>query len=461
MPDDRPNVLLIMTDQQSANAMSCAGNDELHTPNLDRLADRGTRFAETYCADPLCTPSRASIFTGRYPHEVGVTGNNAGIDPEFRDQELGTLFEAAGYDTAYGGKWHVPEFPIPEGHGFEQICGFNDLELADACVDFLERDRGDPFFLVASFDDPHGICEWSREQTLPWGNVPRVPVEECPSLPANFPVPPFEPDFIRPTLDQSRAVHGAMVGRPDTEWRHYRHAYFRLVERVDAYVGEILDALEAEGLAEDTLVVFTSDHGDGQGAHQLKEKSWLYEEQTRVPLVVSYPGETREGAVDDHLVSNGLDLLPTLCDYAGIDPPDDLRGRSLRDLAAGRDVEDWRDHLVVETYGPIEGRMVRTEQYKYVVYERGRNREQLFDLDADRGEMVDLSVNAEYDAVLDAHRELLLEWCVATRDQFGNFNDYPAVPRVPGYEYAELREQFVPGGYDPDDDREPPDVWGN
>jgi arylsulfatase A-like enzyme len=131
-----------------------------------------------------------------------------------------------------------------------------------------------------------------------------------------------------------------------------------------------------------------------------------------------------------------------MCDYAGIDTPADLRGRSLRPLAAGESPADWRDHLVVETYGPIEGRMVRTDRYKYIVYERGRNREQLFDMAEDRGELVDLSVNADYDDALDEHRELLLEWCIETDDAFGGFNDYPGVPRIPGYEYLELRERF-------------------
>jgi len=439
-----PNVLFVCTDQQFAGALGCV-NDDLDTPAMDRLAASGVRFDNAYCTDPLCVPSRASLFTGRMPHELDVMGNDRGLDPEHREEGLGHLFRDVGYDTGYAGKWHVPEFAMPDGrHGFETLCGFDDTEVADACIDFLDRDRdpGEPFFLVASFDNPHNICEWSRNQNLPWGEIEEAPPEECPDLPQNYHPPPFEPAEIRPKIADSRWSIGAMVDAGPEEWRQYRHVYYRLVEKVDAEIGRILDALDERGLAEETVVVFTSDHGDGNGAHRIKEKSWLYEEETRVPFVVSHP-ETDDGRAEDRLVSNGLDLLPTLCDYAGIDVPEDLRGRSVRPLAAGDPVEDWRDRVVTQTFGPLEGRMVRTERYKYVVYEYGDEREQLFDLEDDPGEMVDLSVNADYDDVLTEHREHLLEWCTETGDVFGDPHDYPGVARIPGYEYLDLREAFV------------------
>ena len=223
----RPNVLLITTDQQAALAVGAAGNPDLSTPAMDALGERGVRFERAYCTFPLCTPSRASLYTGRMPYEVGADYNNKAIAPEFRSRELGNLMAAAGYDCAYGGKWHVPEIEIGDGHGFTRICGFDDWALADRCIDFLRTPRSAPFFLVASFDNPHNICEHSRQQRLPWGPVPQVPVGECPNLPANFEVPAYEPYLIK----QERALkpgseltrtNGASTGTPTTADREGR-----------------------------------------------------------------------------------------------------------------------------------------------------------------------------------------------------------------------------------------------
>ncbi|MBT4820991.1 MAG: sulfatase-like hydrolase/transferase, partial [Lentisphaerae bacterium] len=129
---DRPNILYVYTDQQSASAMGCMGNSELSTPVMDRLAAEGALFTQTYCTQPLCTPSRGSMFTGMMPHECGTWCNGESIREDVQSQGLGRLLSAAGYDCAYGGKWHVPQIAMPEenGHGFRRISGFNDHELA-------------------------------------------------------------------------------------------------------------------------------------------------------------------------------------------------------------------------------------------------------------------------------------------------------------------------------------------
>ena len=118
---DRPNILYVLTDEQYAGAMSCAGNPEVRTPAMDRLAQSGVRFSSVYCAYPLCTPSRASMFTGMMPHQVGIDGNEQSIAAAYRPQELGHLLSSAGYECVYGGKWHIPEISLPEGHGFRRI----------------------------------------------------------------------------------------------------------------------------------------------------------------------------------------------------------------------------------------------------------------------------------------------------------------------------------------------------
>lgn len=183
---------------------------------------------------------------------------------------------------------------------------------------------------------------------------------------------------------------------------------------VDAQIGRVLEALRDAGLEEETVIVFTSDHGDLDAAHRLEHKSILYEEAVRVPLIVSHKGVTPPGTVDTtHLVSFGLDLIPTLCDYAGIDPPQGLPGRSVRALAEGRQDESWRDQLVVESRA---GRMLRTDRFKYNVYESGKHREQLIDLKDDPGEMVNLAENPDYKDVLRQHRKRLRGWVEETDD---------------------------------------------
>ena len=157
---ERPNIIYIFTDQQTANAMSCAGNPDLHTPNMDRLAAAGVMFENAYCTAPLSGPSRGAMFTGHYPETVGLLVNGATMPDSLKTQTLGTLVKSVGYDCAYGGKWHLPLLDIPDKvYGFDHIYEHNDDGLAEACVSFLSRKHEKPFFLVASFDNPHNICE--------------------------------------------------------------------------------------------------------------------------------------------------------------------------------------------------------------------------------------------------------------------------------------------------------------
>jgi len=437
MPTDspsRPNLLYIMTDQQSASAMSCAGNPELHTPHMDRLAAEGVRFENAYCAFPLCLPTRTSMFTGLAPHQVGVHSNGSSdLRPAQVERSLGRLLREAGYHCAYGGKTHLARLAdgTSADWGWERIAPQVDPEIPVATGDYLDRyangEFGDrPFFLTASFDNPHNICEWARHQSLPWGDVPRVPVEDCPSLPPNFAIPPYEPDAPRWEMGQDLKVYPTAGWTPD-DWRHYRHAYFRLVEKVDAEIGRILHHLDRTGLAERTIVVFISDHGDGHGAHQLNQKTFLYEEQTNVPLIVRMPGGVGAGRVEGTLANAALDLLPTVCDLLGVEAPDlsseGSPGMSLAPLLGAEPGRVDREAVFVETCFPppinfgTHGRMVRTERFKYVAFDKGRYREQLFDLANDPGEMVNLAVDSRWRDELNRHRRLLAAWAERTEDR--------------------------------------------
>ncbi len=429
MPKRRPNILFIITDQQYAGAMSCAGNPDVYTPNMDSLAATGVRFTRAYCTFPLCGPQRASFMTGLFSHQNGAISNNTPIKPEYKGRTLGNLLANAGYDCALSGKWHVPG-TTPEESGLEVICGSRDDEVPLRAIEFMQRDRDNPFFLFASFLNPHDICQVARNQPLPQGPVPEpATVEECPNLPANFAIPPYAPDILQMLRQANRRVYSTIEYTED-DWRRLRFYYYRLCEKVDAEIGVLLNGLRDLGREEETYIIFTSDHGDGHGAHNWNQKTSLYEEVINVPFIISHKGITRAGSVDNtHLVSLGLDLLSTLCDVGGASVPDGLEGLSLRPLAEGNAPDEWRRELVVETImdigaGPGGGgasRAVLTDRYKYSAYPMGRYREQLVDLQADPGEMVNLAVNARFKDELDDHRRRLRAWCEKTEDEFLKF----------------------------------------
>ncbi|MGH2355586.1 MAG: sulfatase family protein [Chloroflexota bacterium] len=420
----RPNVLLVMTDQQQSAALSCAGNPEVSTPNLDALAARGTRFASAYTPFPLCTPARAALFSGRMPHALGIMDNNQPIPERYREETLGHLFARAGYDCAYGGKWHVTQIAMEDGFAFRRIAGFNDHLLPPAAIDFLRTPRDRPFLLVASFDNPHNICEHSRNQPLPWGEVPLAPIEECPNLPPNFSAGPYEPEALRAYAERA----GKFRRRPGytaDRWRLLRHVYYRLVEKVDAQIGQILAALRSHGQEDHTIVVFTSDHGDMAGAHELNQKHSLYDESARVPLIVAGPGVAAGGVVDEPV--SLVDVLPTVCDLAGVDAPEDLPGVALRPALEGRGFE--RAPVVVQSLWGQEissavstqARCLVTREHKYVVHEWGEYREQLFDRAADPWEQSNLALEARHRPRLRDCRHVLREWCLAAGDRFTRY----------------------------------------
>ncbi len=434
-PEPRPSILFIMTDQQSADAMSCRmGSRFIKTPAMDGLAARGVSFTRAYTANPLCVPARTSLFTGQYPHVTGVQ-TNADITKPVADRFrfLGSYFRDAGYDTGYVGKWHLP-FPINDSsiHGFQSVGPIKnngvDSEIPPFAAEFLLRKRENPFLLVASFVNPHNICEWARGDELKDGSVgDPPPLDQCPPAVDNLAPVRDEADII-PLMRRSAQSHPLFpVGNFDEKkWREYRWAYFRMIEKVDAYVATILDALRQSGQHDNTLIVFTSDHGDMQGAHGWNQKTVLYDNSTRVPFILSAPGMT-EPALSERLVNTGVDLLPTLCDYAGIARPEGLPGMSLRP-ADGRSV-DPRAYIVAQNKmiqgAPVDGekpepggRMVQSARYKYCAYDLGKSRESLFDVMSDPGETRNLAGVKEYRKALEQHRGYLAEWCRENNDPF-------------------------------------------
>ncbi len=405
-----------MTDQQSANAMSCAGNENLSTPNMDRLAEHGVRFNNAYCAMPLSGPSRSAMFTSYTPSATGMQENETPLPDSLRNRTLGNIMEQAGYANGYSGKWHVNtnSLPADTAFGFRNLHGHNDTGLAEAAIEFLREDHGDkPVFLVASFDNPHNICEWARGQKMPFAEVPETAVDSCPNLPPNFNINPYDADILRWERERSYRLYPTK-GYTADDWRRYRNAYFRLVEHIDSEIGKIVDEIDRQNLWDNTVVIFTSDHGDGQGAHQWNQKTALWEEVANVPMIVCLPKGKNAGTVSEALVNNGIDLMPSVLDFAGVAAPYWCKGTSYRNCAENPKNTGNNEYIVVETNfaqtGGTRGWAVRTPHYKYVLYEAGKNREMFFDMENDRLEQVNLAIEGKYKEELKKHREMLRQW---------------------------------------------------
>lgn len=419
---NRPNIILIMTDQQTANAMSNRENTNLRTPAMDALAHDGITFTRAYCSYPLSGPSRASLVTGRMPVELGVNDNNDPIPENEIRNTIGIKMSEAGYDCLYAGKWHIPTVDIPDSiFGFRKVAGMNDMTLVSQVKSALQkRNDSKPVFLVASFLNPHEICEYARSQTLHYGGIEIPDDTVLPKLPENFQAVKGLPEGLM--------LHKQLVPKSyptslytKEDWRHYLYTYDRLVERVDKLVGELTGVLKENDLYDNSLIIFLSDHGDGVAAHQWNQKRALFEETINIPLIVKVPEKEKqliEKVNSEALVNIGLDVYPTICDYAGVKIPEDLSGQSLKKTLAGHQ-DTLHDAVFVETF--LDGIMLRgwcviSGNYKYVLYQYYKNREQLFNLKTDKGEVHNLIGQKEYAPVRLGMRTKLLNYARKVKD---------------------------------------------
>jgi len=431
----RPNILVIMTDQQFGDVMSCVmGNRYIRTPHMDALAGNGMRFTRAYSPNPLCMPMRTSMITGHYPHQTGVQTNQGGdLKPE-HFPTMGTVFKRAGYETAYFGKWHIPlKSDKKRLHGFDTFVGNARLDPQPAAA-FLQQAHDRPFLAVASFLSPHEICEWARKEKLPGGSLgPLPPLDERPPMRVNSEPPENETDIIAHMRKafQSWKMGGRLafpVGDyTEQDWRRHIWGYYRLIERADRFVGVLMDALRTSGQEENTVVIFLSDHGDCHGAHRWNQKTVFYDESARVPFIISQKGRTHKGT-SDLLVNTGIDMIPTLCDFAGIQPAANLSGLSMKAPALGQNPKSKRAYVVSQNHmiqcAPVDGkdlkphgRMVRSERYKYCLYSEGKRCESLVDMENDPGEMVNQAGNQAFEEILNQHRAFLREFAQQQKDE--------------------------------------------
>jgi choline-sulfatase len=441
----RTNIVFLYTDDQAQWALGAYGNQEIKTPNLDRLARHGAIFCNAFTVTPVCSPSRAALMTSRYPSELGIadwinpqTEPNLGLAPAAIIWP--ELLKGFGYATMLAGKWHLgtlDEFH-PTRQGFDRFFGFRDgsnrpidpkLEvdgrlhqlkgsLPDLLVDeglkFIEQHRDRPFLLSIHFRAPH----------TPYGPVPDVDSRQYRTL------DPTIPDFPGLPRDRVKQLH---------------REYYASVGSVDRNVGRLLAALDQLKLTSRTIVIFTSDHGYMIGQHGLWHKgnaAWLaqgktgyrpnmFDDSIRVPLLVSWPGVVTPGTTIDRVVSN-LDLFPTILELAGLDVPANLeiRGRSLVPLLRGQSTP-WDDTLFgqydMHHYQVARMRMVRTREWKLVRHFEPGGQDELYDLAKDAGELRNLAGSSEPDTR--AQRDRLNRQLEAWIARIG---DAPVKPGVHG-----------------------------
>ena len=436
----RPNVLFVLTDDQGYWAMGCAGNPEIRTPNLDRLARTGIRFDNFFCASPVCSPARASLLTGRIPSQHGVhdwirAGNSTVERDAGRDGALieylrgltgySDVLAANGYRCGISGKWHMGDSHHPQkGFTFWEVHAMGGGPYYDApmlhegqvyrppgyvtdvitgnALRFLEAQGGDdaPFYLSVHYTAPHS--PWDRD------NHPDALYDDyhvhCPfeSTPAE-PMHPWQ-------------VNSAPFGFDAKTRRAILSGYFAAVTAMDANLGHVLDWLEAQGLRENTLIFFTSDNGMNMGHHGIYGKGNgtfpqnMYDTSVKVPALFSRPGHVPEGVVEEGLYSH-YDFCPTLLDYLDLECPDigHLPGQSFAPLLGGGTCPAPQNVVVYDEYGPV--RMIRSPTHKYVHrYPYGPH--EFYDLASDPDERVNLIDSADHREQVEALKGQLEAWFV-------------------------------------------------
>lgn len=410
----KPNVLYIMTDQQSYNMMSCMGNKWLKTPNMDQLASTGYRFEKTYCANPVSMPSRFSLLTGHYASEVGVKENTSAFNKEkvleiASKDGLGVVFRNAGYETLYSGKTHLYGTKDVAEYGFT----INNTDPYDGPAIYAEQilpkiGKEKPFFLFLSFINPHDICYKAGMDKRYPNDLPEANIRETERLlafqktlkPEEYQkqIPP-QPTNIQPINGE----HPDMVSMDifPRSWNKdqsdlYNWMYHRLTESVDAQIGRVLAALKKSGLKENTIIVFTSDHGDMNGSHGLILKNVLFEEAQRVPFIFSGKGIKTNVADNKTLTCNGIDLIPTLCDLTAVKYNKEIPGISLKPYLTGEGKTPTRKYIFTEDYN---GYQITDGRYKYTIYELAGYPEILTDLKVNPSETTNYATDKSYSKI--------------------------------------------------------------
>ena len=424
LAQQRPNILFVFADDLTCQAVSAYGEQRrlLETPSIDRLGREGMRFDRCLVTNSICGPSRATILTGKYSHLNGFY-NNTNCRFDGNQPTFPKLMQASGYSTAIIGKWHLVSDPTGFDHGHilpgqgqyynppmikngqkTAHTGYVTDIITDLSLEWLKnRDKSKPFLLMSQHKAPHR--EWSPAlRHLGWDNDRQYPESETlfddfagrskairdhdmslertfTNLDAKLKTPSnLNPEQLKAWNAYYEPRNAAfrdakLTGKDLVRWRYnrYLHDYLACVKAVDENVGRLLEFLEQEGLAENTVVVCSSDQGFFLGEHGWFDKRWIFEESLRSPLLVRWPGVTKPGSVNKNIVSL-LDFGETFLEIGGVAIPEDMQGRSLAPLCRGKTPDDWRKSLYYHYYEFPAPHHVRphygviTDRYKLVHY---------------------------------------------------------------------------------------------
>ena len=438
--DSKPNILIIMSDEHNPRMSSPYGHPAVQSPAMQRLADGGAVFENAYCNFPLCVPSRASFMTGRYASSVGVWDNTSELptgEPTWPHR-----LNALGYETTMAGRMH---FIGPDvHHGFaRKLVGDHQVGRWEPLIAWAPDPKrgGDqlsprvPFIKAAGpgdsdyqrYDESVTVAatEYLSEperRERPWALavgylMPHLPftVRE-PYFSRYFPehadlpeIPAGHLDRLHPFNQRLRRFMGLLDGVPDDDVARARAAYYGMVDFCDANVGRVVEALDENGLTDNTFTVYLSDHGEMAGEHGMWNKSCFFDDSTRVPIIVSWPGRVAPGRRIGQVTSI-IDLVRTVLDIAG-DDADDLDGTSLAGVLDGSDTEsDGQAIAEFTAHGnDIPGRMIRRGRYKLNAYLDEAF--ELYDLESDPGEFEDLAGDPAYaDVVAELSQAALRDW---------------------------------------------------
>ena len=402
----QPNFIFILTDDQRHDAMGCAGNKFIHTPNIDSLAARGVRFDKAFVTLSICSPSRAACLTGRYGSATGVTSVPGTLNKN--EKTAAHYLKEAGYRTVMVGKWHLGNSPAE--------CGFDSAEFfvsngtyynrkvlkgdtritakgyiedynAQKAIEFLEKGSS-PFMLWLCTQVPHmdHTFDWpAREKTLAKYDLSKMPVPETWRDDLKG-----KPAYLAEQRNRGQALRYG-YDKAENIRRHFQR-YYAAITEMDAALGRVLEAVDRLGLRDNTHILFMGDNGWFMGEHGFTSKVLTYEESIRVPMIVAGPGI--EHRIDSNLVLN-IDLAPTILELAQVDIPENMHGSSLVPLLRGKDV-NWRRSFLYEAPTPSLGSQplfaLRTHRYKFVqTYDIDKPQrvvfEELYDLEQDPKEM--------------------------------------------------------------------------
>jgi len=418
----KPNIIFILTDDQRWDALGFAGNALIQTPEMDRLATQGTYFENAFVTTPICAASRASLLTGLYERTHGYSFGQGDIRQPYMDQSYPVQLREAGYHTGFFGKFGLsyPGFPdlFDQGENYDRNGQFKDRRgyffktidrdtvhltryTSQQAIDFIDgAPAGEPFMLSLSFSAPHAHDSaelqyfWSPEYDTMYQNlvIPDPLLKEDKYFEA-------QPEYVRTGENRTR-----WYWRYDTpeKYQHSVKGYYRMISEIDTEIGNIRRALEAKGLAENTVIILMGDNGYFLGERQLAGKWLMYDNSLRVPLIVFDPRQTGGKRNTDFALN--IDVPATILDFAGIQSPKSWQGTSLRSNQLAKRKDFLTEHLwQVDIIPPSEA--IRTERWKYFRYINDPGHEELYDLSVDPLEINNLASDPAHQTILKKLRD--------------------------------------------------------